>query len=59
MQMKSEVTQRERKLTKRIKNNDSTGKYSSKHIRNYEEMQKWKKVNNSKQGSKSRHHAKM
>ena len=35
--------------------NDTTGKYSSKHIRQKEELMQWKKKNNSNKGSKSRH----
>lgn len=55
MQFKAETTSRDRKMTNRAKKNDVTGKYSSKHIRNHEEMLRWKKRNNSAKGSKSRH----
>ena len=49
------MTSRERKMTRMTKNNDITGKYSSKHIRNHEELMRWKKRNNSAKGGKSRH----
>ena len=55
MQLKSEMTSRERKTTSSAKKNDNTGKYSSKHIRNHEELMRWKKRNNSAKGGKSRH----
>lgn len=55
MQFKAEMTSRERKLRSTAKNNDLTGKYSSKHIRNQEELKRWKKHNNSTKGGKSRH----
>ena len=51
---KSEIRARERKVDKKKKNNNGQGKYSSKHIRQYEEMLEWKKINNRKKGSKSR-----
>ena len=55
MKDKSEISTRERKILSRNKKHDSTGKYSSRHIRNYEELMSWKKKNNQKSGSKSRH----
>uniref|UniRef100_A0A6C0AXE5 Uncharacterized protein n=1 Tax=viral metagenome TaxID=1070528 RepID=A0A6C0AXE5_9ZZZZ len=55
MQNKQSLSNRERKHSKRAKHNDTTGKYSSKHIRNQEELIKWKKINNQKCGGKSRH----
>lgn len=55
MQFKAEMTSRERKMTTSAKKNDLTGKYSSKHIRNHEELMRWKKRNNSAKGGKSRH----
>lgn len=56
MKDKSEISTRERKIMSRNKKNDSTGKYSSRHIRNYEELILWKKKNNQKCGSKSTHY---
>jgi len=50
-----EFSTRERKNLKSKKMNDTTGKYSSKHIRQKEELMQWKKKNNSNKGSKSRH----
>lgn len=55
MQGKSEITSRERKTINRNKINDPSGKYSSKHIRQKEELMRWKKKNNSNKGGKSRH----
>ena len=55
MQNKQSLSNRERKHSKRAKHNDTTGKYSSKHIRNQEELIKWNKINNQKCGGKSRH----
>jgi len=55
MKGKAEMTSRERKMTSNAKKNDLTGKYSSKHIRNKEELMLWKKRNNSAKGGKSRH----
>ena len=55
MQTKNQYTSRERKQIKSKKTNDTTGKYSSKHIRNMEELIKWNKKNNAKKGGKSRH----
>ena len=55
MQLKAEMTSRERKMKTAAKKNDNTGKYSSKHIRNQQEMMQWKKRNNSQKGGKSRH----
>lgn len=55
MQSKAELTTRERKMFNSAKKNNITGKYSSKHIRNQEELMKWKKRNNAAKGSKSRH----
>ena len=55
MQCKAETTSRERKTSSNSKKNDVTGKYSSKHIRNQEELMRWKKRNNSAKGGKSRH----
>ncbi len=55
MQNKNEITPRQRKQIKRVKYNDTTGKYSSKHIRNQEELATWKKKNSVKTGGKSRH----
>ena len=56
MQLKNEFTSRERKIMRtQPKKNDVTGKYSSKHIRNKEELMRWKKRNNSAKGGKSRH----
>lgn len=55
MQFKAEMSSRERKMTNSAKKNDLTGKYSSKHIRNHEELMRWKKRNNSAKGGKSRH----
>lgn len=54
MRLKAEMTSRERKMLNKAKNNNFTN-YSSKHIRNKEELIKWKKTNNSSKGSKSRH----
>lgn len=50
-----EFSTRERKNMKSKKINDTTGKYSSKHIRQKEELIEWKKKNNTYKGSKSRH----
>lgn len=55
MYSKNELTSRERKQIKYKKINDTTGKYSSKHINNKEELMKWNKKNNCKKGGKSRH----
>ena len=55
MQNKYAISNRERKQTKQAKNNDTTGKYSSKHIRIQNELIKWKKTNNQRYGGKSRH----
>ena len=55
MQCKADMTSRERKMSSNSKKNDVTGKYSSKHIRNQEELMRWKKRNNSAKGGKSRH----
>ena len=55
MQNKQSLSNRERKQSKRAKRNDTTGKYSSKHIRIQEKLIKWKKINNKKYGGKSRH----
>lgn len=55
MQFKAEMTSRERKMISSAKKNDLTGKYSSKNIRNHEELMRWKKRNNSAKGGKSRH----
>ena len=54
MKDKYDITQRERKNYKKTKA-QSSSKYSSKHIRNYEELMNWKKNNNRSKGSKSRH----
>ena len=55
MYNKMELSSRERKNMKSKKMNDTTGKYSTKHIRQKEELMEWKKKNNSSKGSKSRH----
>ena len=55
MQFKAELTSRERKIYSSGKKNNLTGKFSSKHIRNKEELMKWKKRNNASKGGKSRH----
>ena len=55
MPFKGEMTSREHKMISSAKKNDLTGKYSSKHIRNHEELMRWKKRNNSAKGGKSRH----
>jgi len=56
MYSKNELTTRERKQIKSKKVNDITGIYSSKHINDKEELQKWNKKNSTKKGGKSRHY---
>ena len=55
MKDKYDTTNRERKTIRQRKNNSKDNMYSSKHIRNYQELLEWKKRNNHSKGGKSRH----
>ena len=56
MTMKYETSIRERKKINCKKTNDTIGCFSNKSITCKDELMEWKKKNNRKKGSKSRHY---
>ena len=56
MTMKYETSIRERKKINSKKTNDTIGCFSNKSITCKDELMEWKKKNNRKKGSKSRHY---
>ena len=55
MAIKYDYSDRERKTSSNKKTNDTTGMFSNKNITCKNEQLEWKKKNNRKKGSKSRH----